>query len=150
MTNRRVNALEHVVIPRLENTISYINSECVVRAGFLLSSPTTALEIVPLTLSLAFPPSVQTPYCRPPARRLDEMDREEFFRLKKIQSKKKRDTAAREVEDAEKRDAAEAKAEQGREDRRNRAAGGGPAEPVNLLQDKDEDSEFFPLLDIFD
>ncbi|KWU47224.1 vacuolar H+-ATPase V1 sector, subunit D [Rhodotorula sp. JG-1b] len=98
MTNRRVNALEHVVIPRLENTISYINSE------------------------------------------LDEMDREEFFRLKKIQSKKKRDTAAREVEDAEKRDAAEAKAEQGREERRNR----GPAEPVNLLQDKDEDSELFP------
>lgn len=68
------------------------------------------------------------------------MDREEFFRLKKIQSKKKRDTAAREVEDAEKRDAAEAKAEQGREERRNR----GPAEPVNLLQDKDEDSELFP------
>ena len=29
MTNRRVNALEHVVIHRLENTISYINSECV-------------------------------------------------------------------------------------------------------------------------
>ncbi|KAG0664618.1 H(+)-transporting V1 sector ATPase subunit D [Rhodotorula mucilaginosa] len=96
MTNRRVNALEHVVIPRLENTISYINSE------------------------------------------LDEMDREEFFRLKKIQSKKKRDTAAREVEDAEKRDAAEAKAEQGREERRNRE----PAEPVNLLQDKDEDIIF--------
>ncbi|KAK1226248.1 H(+)-transporting V1 sector ATPase subunit D [Marasmius sp. AFHP31] len=52
-TNRRVNAIEHVVIPRLENTIKYIMSE------------------------------------------LDEMDREEFFRLKKVQGKKKRDTAAR-------------------------------------------------------
>ncbi|KAI0748069.1 ATP synthase subunit D-domain-containing protein [Daedaleopsis nitida] len=48
-TNRRVNAIEHVVIPRLENTIKYITSE------------------------------------------LDEMDREEFFRLKKVQGKKKRD-----------------------------------------------------------
>lgn len=63
MTNRRVNALEHVVIPRLENTISYINSE------------------------------------------LDEMDREEFFRLKKVQGKKKRDTAARELEEKKKLDA---------------------------------------------
>jgi len=48
-TNRRVNAIEHVVIPRLENTVKYIISE------------------------------------------LDEMDREEFFRLKKVQGKKKRD-----------------------------------------------------------
>ncbi|KIY43497.1 hypothetical protein FISHEDRAFT_67959 [Fistulina hepatica ATCC 64428] len=52
-TNRRVNAIEHVVIPRLENTIAYILSE------------------------------------------LDEMDREEFFRLKKIQGKKKRAAAER-------------------------------------------------------
>jgi len=55
-TNRRVNAIEHVVIPRLENTIKYINSE------------------------------------------LDEMDREEFFRLKKIQGKKKRDAGKADAE----------------------------------------------------
>ena len=48
-TNRRVNALESVVKPRLENTISYIKGE------------------------------------------LDELEREDFFRLKKIQGFKKRE-----------------------------------------------------------
>ncbi len=47
VTNRRVNAIEHVIIPKVENTIKFISSE------------------------------------------LDEQDREEFFRLKKIQGKKK-------------------------------------------------------------
>lgn len=44
-----MNALEYVLLPRLDNTINYIGSE------------------------------------------LDEQDREEFFRLKKIQGKKKRE-----------------------------------------------------------
>ncbi|KAL4451447.1 hypothetical protein ABPG77_009519 [Micractinium sp. CCAP 211/92] len=51
-TNRRVNALEHVVKPRLENTIAYIKGE------------------------------------------LDELEREEFFRLKKVQSNKKKHAEA--------------------------------------------------------
>lgn len=48
-TNRRVNALEYMLIPKLERTISYVVSE------------------------------------------LDEQDREEFFRLKKVQGKSKVD-----------------------------------------------------------
>ncbi|GAA6021918.1 hypothetical protein JCM11491_004794 [Sporobolomyces phaffii] len=94
MTNRRVNALEHVVIPRLENTISYINSE------------------------------------------LDEMDREEFFRLKKIQGKKKKDTKEKELEEKRKRDAQEHDDDD--DDARPETSGGGDL----LNADKDEDVIF--------
>ena len=47
LTNRRVNAIEHVIIPKIQTTMDYITTE------------------------------------------LDEREREEFYRLKKIQEKKK-------------------------------------------------------------
>ncbi|ORY81331.1 ATP synthase subunit D-domain-containing protein [Protomyces lactucae-debilis] len=62
VTNRRVNAIEHVIIPKAENTIKYIQQE------------------------------------------LEELDREDFVRLKKVQGKKQ---ALKEEEEA--REAAEEK-----------------------------------------
>lgn len=77
MTNRRVNAIEHVIIPRLENTIS-VSTQSLRQA--LDSILTLDLFLLPLQYIVS---------------ELDEMDREEFFRLKKVQAKKKK-TAAEE------------------------------------------------------
>ncbi|KAG9344745.1 hypothetical protein JZ751_010432 [Albula glossodonta] len=84
ITNRRVNAIEHVIIPRIERTLSYIITE------------------------------------------LDEREREEFYRLKKIQEKKKQLRERTEREIAE------------------RMAILGPvAEPTNMLaEETDEDLLF--------
>lgn len=47
-TNRRVNAIEHVVIPRLENTVSYINSELDEMDRWVATGSLCRLRVAPL------------------------------------------------------------------------------------------------------
>ncbi|KAM4528775.1 V-type proton ATPase subunit D [Fundulus diaphanus] len=84
ITNRRVNAIEHVIIPRIDRTLTYIITE------------------------------------------LDEREREEFYRLKKIQEKKKQLRERTELEIAA------------------RLAALGPvAEPANMLMEETDEDLLF-------
>jgi len=87
ITNRRVNAIEHVIKPKIERTIAYIITE------------------------------------------LDEGEREEFFRLKKIQAKKKRDIKAKELAAIE------------RADRNAAAVAKADAQKATALDDEEEEDE---------
>lgn len=92
VTNRRVNAIEHVIIPKTENTIKYIQQE------------------------------------------LEELDREDFVRLKKVQSKKQEHKEAE--EENARRHAAEKMANGG-----SAQPEGGKYEVTNVMAEAEQEDD---------
>ena len=97
MTNRRVNALEFVLIPRINDIISYIKDE------------------------------------------LDEIDREDFVRLKKTQDNKKKKKALQDAEDAKRRGKGATDEGQGEQEEETDVL----AQRPDFQDDEDEDEEIF-------
>ncbi|KAK7958029.1 H(+)-transporting V1 sector ATPase subunit D [Apiospora saccharicola] len=112
VVNRRVNAIEHVIIPRTENTIKCKKPPKRSQPSFWTSLADIAQDI---------------------NSELDELDREEFYRLKKVANKKQRDTAASDAELKKKMEA---------EDKENARASGGQG-PSDLLGENEDDDVIF-------
>jgi V-type H+-transporting ATPase subunit D len=112
-TNRRVNAIEHVVIPRLENTIAYVLSELdeMDREEFFRYVCLLQTLLVDIRLG-------NTHTC------VDS--------LKKVQGKKKRDAATADA----------LKALEAPEDPNAPPKDDGPTTSADLLNEKDEDVIF--------
>ena len=97
MRNRRVNALEFVLIPRINEIIDYIKDE------------------------------------------LDEIDREDFVRLKKTQDNKKKKKALQDAEDAKRRGKGATDEGQGEQEEETDVL----AQRPDFQDDEDEDEEIF-------